>query len=135
MYPLAKHSTPWIGVMTVMSSCTTALAQTATEVPERSTIDDAHKWDLSIMYDSAESWDRDHGMVSALIEGLAGLKGTCARSDDALSKALALRDRIDIHLEKLYAYASMRFHEDMRLSDTQALEQRAKTLAAKYEEA
>ena len=135
MYPLARHNTRWIGVMSVMMSLTSAQAQTTTEVPDRDTIDEAHKWDLSLMYDSAEAWERDRSMVVALIEGLAALKGTSARSANDLSKVLALRDRIDIHLEKIHAYASMRFHEDMRRSDTQALEQRAKTLATKYDEA
>lgn len=110
-------------------------AQTTGEVPERSTIPEKYKWDLAQMYADRAAWEQDHELVSSLVEQLAALKGTCGQSPLALSKVLALRDTLDPRLEKLYAYASMRYHEDMRRSDTQGLEQRAKTLEARYAEA
>ena len=105
------------------------------EVPDRSSIEEKYTWDLSVMYESAEAWEQDHEMITAMVDQLAVFKDTCGQSSEELHRVLTLRAQIEIQLEKLYAYAAMRFHEDMRQSDTQAFEQRAKTLATKYGEA
>ena len=119
----------------MLMSTATAQAQATKEVPERSAIENQYKWDLSPMYDSTAAWERHHAEVAAKVNQLAALRGTAGQSAGDLAKVLAMRDQIDVQLEKLGAYAAMRFHEDMRRSDTQAFEQRAKTLGATYEEA
>ncbi len=139
MYSGTRHRTFLIGAISVMTLTSItgcqAPGKVRKEVPERSTIDAEYQWDLSVMYDSAETWEQDHEMISAMVDQLAALKGTCGQSPENLSRVLTLRDRIDIQLEKLSAYSTMRFHEDMRQSETQALEQRAKTLATEYGQA
>ncbi len=129
-----KSSSTLLGVLTVIVLSAEVKAQTG-EVPERSTIDTKYKWDLSVMFDSREAWDLQHDQVDAMLGILKGFKGTAGQSPSSLSRLLAVRDQVEIQLEKLYAYASMRFHEDTRQPDTQALEQRAQTLAVKVAEA
>ena len=139
MYSRTGPYTHLIGAFALMASIALAGCQTtgkiSKEVPDRNSIEEKYTWDLSVMYGSAEAWEQDHGMVTAMVDQLAAFKGTCGQSSEELHRVLTLRAQIDIQLEKLYAYAAMRFHEDMRQSDTQALEQRAKTLATKYGEA
>jgi oligoendopeptidase F len=108
---------------------------TATSAPERSAVDAAAKWDLSVMYDSFEAWERHAGELAVLIGQFAGRKGRSGEGATELLTTLELRDRLQVGVEKVHAYATMRHHEDMRLPAPQALEQRAQTLAVQYAEA
>ncbi|MCG3137083.1 MAG: Oligoendopeptidase F, plasmid [Phycisphaerae bacterium] len=105
------------------------------EVAERSAIAEQYKWDLSVMYKTPADWDTHYGELDKMITELAGLKGTPGSGPEALAKVLALRDQVNVQLEKLYAYAMMKHHEDMREAAPQATLQRAETLAQKYGEA
>jgi oligoendopeptidase F len=107
----------------------------ATTTPERSTIEENAKWDLSPMYASETDWNAHYTKLEGMIKEFAGKKGTAGASDKALIETLKLRDQISVQLEKLVAFASMRRDEDMRQTDAQALFQRAQTLAVQYDEA
>jgi oligoendopeptidase F len=112
----------------------TSLLPAAT-TPERSTIDDRYKWDLSKMYASPEDWDSHYPAIETLISEFAAKKGAVGQSAASLVQALKLRDQINIQLEKIFAFASMRRDEDMRQAGPQALFQRAQTLAVHWDEA
>ncbi len=62
------------------------------------------------------------------------MKGSTGKSAERLLEILKLRDRINIELEKLFAFATMRRDEDMRQPQSQALFQRAQTLNMKWDE-
>jgi oligoendopeptidase F len=81
--------------------------------PERSTIDEGSKWDLSQMYARPEQWEDDNKKIEAMVADFESRKGTTGESPQKLLETLRLRDRINIQLEKLSAYASMRRDEDM----------------------
>jgi oligoendopeptidase F len=119
--------------------CICLLAMTSTlsaaTTSERSAIDDRYKWDLSKMYANTEAWDGHYKQVESMAADFAAKKGTAGKSAQALLAALKLRDQVNIQLEKLGAYASMRRDEDMRQSAAQALFQRAQTLGMKWDEA
>lgn len=103
--------------------------------PERTEIDEASKWDLSVMYDSAEAWNAHARQLTVLIRQFAEWKGRSGKGPEELLATLRLRERLQVELEKLHAYASLRHHEDMRLPEPQGFEQRAQTLATHYAEA
>jgi oligoendopeptidase F len=103
--------------------------------PERSTIAEGSKWDLTQMYATAEQWEDDNKKIEAMVADFESRKGTTGESPQKLLETLRLRDRINIQLEKLSAYASMRRDEDMRQPGPQALYQRAQTLGVKWDEA
>jgi len=106
----------------------------ASTTPERSTIEDRYKWDLSKMYPSAEKWQEHHKQIAAMVTEFAAKKGTTGESAGSLLAALKLRDQISVQLEKLYAYAAMKRDEDMRVPDAQARYQIAQTLSVKWDE-
>jgi oligoendopeptidase F len=87
------------------------------------------------MYATPEAWDGHYRQVESMVADFAAKKGTVGKSAQALLAALKLRDQVNIQLEKLAAYASMRRDEDMRQSAAQALFQRAQTLGMKWDEA
>ena len=70
-----------------------------------------------------------------MIGQLAALKGTTEQGTEQLLKVLELHDQLNVQLDKLHAYASHKFDQDMRQSKQQALRDRARTLVAKYRKA
>jgi oligoendopeptidase F len=108
---------------------------TAATTPERSTIPESAKWDLTKMYANPEEWDAHYKKLNGMIEQFAAKRGTAGKSEKQLLEILKLRDEINIQLEKLSAYASMRRDEDMRQTGPQALFQRSQTLGVKWGEA
>ena len=103
--------------------------------PERSEIAAEFQWMLSDMYGSEKEWNEHYRQIEQLIDQFSQFKGTAGDSPEALLKILELQDQIDIQLDKIYAYASHQFDQDMRQSSAQALRDRAATLAVRYGEA
>ena len=77
---------------------------------------------------SEEAWNEDYQKIEGMIQQFAGLKGTTGQSADQLLKVLELHDQLNVQLDKLNAYASMKFDQDMRQSQQQALRDRARTI-------
>lgn len=119
----------------VLITMSLSAADPISSTPERSAIEDKYKWDLSLMYASPREWQAHYDKLEGMVPEFAKMKGTIAESPENLSKALKLRDQVNVQLEKLYAFAAMRRDEDMRASEAQALYQRAQTLAVKWDEA
>jgi oligoendopeptidase F len=107
----------------------------AATTPERSALPDHEKWDLSPMYADTGAWEAHQRQLEGMVAEFARRQGSLGGSAAALLDALRLHDQINIQLEKLQAYATMRRDEDMRAAGPQALHQRAQTLAVKYDEA
>jgi oligoendopeptidase F len=115
-------------------SMTSSLPAAITGTPERNTIEDKYKWDLSVMYASPSDWDAHYKKLEGMVADFAAKKGKAGTSPEALLEALKQRDQVNIQLEKLYSYASMLRDEDMRQSGPQALFQRAQSLAVSWDE-
>lgn len=113
----------------------TTTAPLAATTPERSTIAEKDKWDLSLMYAGSQQWDDHYKKLEGMVADFAAKKGATGKSAESLLSALKLRDELSVQIEKLYSYAAMRRDEDMRQSDAQAMYQRAQTLAVQAEEA
>src|ERR1044071_388779 len=114
-------------------SLITAADPTASTL-ERSAIEDKYKWDLSKMYATQEDWEAHYKKVDSMISEFAGKAGKVGDSAESLLEALKLRDQINIQLEKVAGFTSLRRDEDMRVSANQALFQRAQTLGVKWGE-
>ncbi len=86
---------------------------------ERTEIAENLKWNLTDIYASDEAWEADYKAAEqeytaydyAQFDGKLGEK-------DKLLACLRLNDTISRRLEKLYVYAMMRSHEDLRVSKT-----------------
>ncbi len=120
-------------VSILMSSTLPAVTKAAT-TPDRSSIDDKYKWDLGKMYASGADWETHHKELEGMINTFASKKGKATESSESLLSALKLRDQVTVQIEKLYAYAAMKRDEDMRVPESQALNQRAQNLAVKWDE-
>jgi oligoendopeptidase F len=107
----------------------------AQTTPERSTIDERYKWDLTKMYASPNDWEAHYKKLDAMIAEFAAKQGKVGESAKSLLEALKLRDQVNIQFEKLAAYSSMHRDEDLRVPANQALYQRATTLGVKWDEA
>jgi oligoendopeptidase F len=120
-------------------ACLTLITMTtllpAATTPERSAIEERHKWDLTPMYANQAAWDAHYLQVEQQVASFARRKGTLGKSAASLLAALQHRDDINVQLEKLGAYAMMRKDEDMRVPASQAASQRSQTLEVKYGEA
>lgn len=111
-----------------------AAADPTTATLERSAIEDKYKWDLSKMYASQADWEADYKKVETMIGDFAARAGKVGDSAKSLLAALKLRDQINVQLEKVAGFTSLRRDEDMRVSANQGLYQRAQTLAVKWGE-
>jgi len=126
----------WLwGVIGAWMMCSTSLAQDAKQPPERGEIAERYKWQLTDMYASDALWHAHYKEMETAVDELAKLKGTTGNSPADLLRVLKQRDRLNVQLDKLYAYASHKFDQDMRQSQNQALRDRARTLWVKYREA
>src|SRR5882672_10451791 len=118
----------------IMSSSLIAAPDPTTATLERSAIEEKYKWDLSKMYTSQEDWEAHYKKVESMIGEFAARSGKIGESAETLLDALKLRDQINIQLEKVGGFASLRRDEDMRVSANQGLFQRAQTLGVKWAE-
>lgn len=96
---------------------------------------DALLWRLEDIYQTREAWSDELERIERGIEGLATFADRLTESADTLREGL---DLYHDTLKRLYAassYASMRYHEDMRVGETAEMEARANLLATRLSEA
>ncbi|HET9493573.1 MAG TPA: oligoendopeptidase F, partial [Chloroflexia bacterium] len=104
-------------------------------VPSRADVAPEHKWNLEAVFPNDDQWESEFGELAPLLEKMKGFQGRLGESAGVLLDALKLRDDINYRLERLYAYARMRRDEDNTRAHYQALEDRARALWARVEEA
>src|SRR5258706_1141751 len=114
-----------------MASSLIAAPDPTTATLERSVIEEKYKWDLSKMYASQDDWEAHYKKMESMISEFAAKAGKVGKSANSLLSALKLRDEINIQLEKVAGFASLRRDEDMRVAANQALFQRAQNLGVK----
>ena len=117
-----------------MSHSLLASVDPTTSTLERSAIEEKYKWDLSKMYPNMQDWEAHYKQVDSMIHEFAAKSGKVESSAQSLLDALKLRDQVNIQIEKLAGFSSLRHDEDMRVSTNQALFQRAQTLFVKWGE-
>jgi oligoendopeptidase F len=104
-------------------------------VPVRADVPAEHKWNLEAVFPEDTQWEAEFSEITPLLENVRGFQGRLGESAGVLRDALKLRDDINYRLERLYAYARMRRDEDNTNAQYQALEDRARALWARVEEA
>jgi oligoendopeptidase F len=104
-------------------------------IPDRSEIDERHKWDLSSMYPDWTSWEHDLSDLGRQIEDYASLQGTLAGGTDKLLKALKLADDVGARSYKVWYYASLTYDQDQRDNTVNARRQQVQILFARWQEA
>ncbi|MCZ6816506.1 MAG: hypothetical protein O7F76_07365, partial [Planctomycetota bacterium] len=116
-------------------SATVVDAGAETAVPKRSDIAEKHRWNLDDIFPNDAAFDAAFDEVTSRIEQLAALKGTLARSPDALLRALEFRDQTNGRFERVMLYCGLLHHQDMDVDAAQGRYDRAESLGTSLSEA
>ncbi|MDR3264731.1 MAG: oligoendopeptidase F [Synergistaceae bacterium] len=109
-----------------------ATAANPGKIPERSEIENRYKWDLEKIYPSTDEWERSFAELEAKLDGLASYSGKLGASAEALLDFLREEEAFSKELGKLYVYANMKSHEDLRVTRHQELADRAGNLSMRH---
>lgn len=96
---------------------------------KRSEIEEKFKWNLSDIYSSIADWEADFKNANILIDKAAKFKGTLHTSASNFFNALECVYEGQLVVEQLYVYAHLKKDEDNALGESQALTDRAMSLA------
>ena len=101
-------------------------------VPERRDVPEAMRWDLEAIYPSFEAWERAFSDLTPKIDALAGFAGHLGEGPKKLLEYLKAEEAVSLELEKLYVYANMKSHEDLRETCPMELASRIEALSARH---
>lgn len=102
------------------------------EVPERKTIPDKDKWNLEAIYKSFDKWQKSFDDTQTRIEALKGYAGKLGEGSATLLAFIKDDEAVSLELNKLYVYANMKSHEDLRETKPMELAGLAESLLVKY---
>ncbi len=104
----------------------------AGSVPERSEVPERDRWNLEAIYPSAEAWEAAFAGLEPRIEALADHAGHLGEGPAALLAYLRAEEAVALELGKLYVYANMKSHEDLRVTRPMEMAARIETLATRH---
>ncbi|HEY6676939.1 MAG TPA: oligoendopeptidase F [Terrimicrobium sp.] len=96
----------------------------ARTVPHRSEVVPAYTWDLTPLYRDENAWDEDFKALQADYLQVLSFRGKVGASAQELRDALEFEKKIDVRVERLSQYASLRVAEDS--SDDASLSREAR---------
>lgn len=99
-------------------------APTVNRVPTRDEIPEADRWDLTLLYADDDAWENAFRELREHYPGIGKFRGRLAESPAALLEALEFEKSIDLPLDRLGTYASLRVSENA--SDPAFLEREAR---------
>jgi len=105
------------------------------EVPERSAIPDSSKWNLEAIYENFDAWQKAFNETQNKIESLRDYTGKLDEGSATLLAFIKDDEAVSLELNKLYVYANMKSHEDLRESKPMELAGLAENLMIKYSSA
>jgi oligoendopeptidase F len=105
------------------------------DVPERSRIDVKYTWNLGDLYPNQAAWETDFKTCEQGIGAIVGMKGTAAKSPEALLGFLKTSEDLTARVSKLGVYASLLRDQDTRQSGPQGTYDRIVNLGVRLGEA
>lgn len=91
-----------------------------------------NNWDLSVMFDSNESFLEELKSFSNDMNGVLEYKGKVFESSKTLLKAITFKTSLDRRLENLYVFINMKSHENMGDSFYQDLKSKVDNKVSEY---
>ena len=85
---------------------------TASDIPTRAQLEPADTWDLSQLFASDADWERAFTRLDERHHEISRFKGRLGENAATLREALELEKSLDLELERLHHYASLRKAED-----------------------
>ena len=104
-------------------------------IPDRSEIDERHKWDLSALYPDWTAWEADLNEFGRQIDRYATLHGSLAGGPERLLAAMKLADDVGVRSYKVWYYASLSYDQDQRDNAVNARRQQVQILMARWHQA
>lgn len=98
------------------------------KLPARSEIPEKDTWRLEDIFATDKEWEKDFDEVKELIPSVTAYAGKLGESSENLYNALKTQDEVTLRVEKLYAYAHMRYDQDTTNSFYQGLNDRIQSL-------
>ena len=105
------------------------------EVPERSKIPDSAKWNLEAIYANFDEWQNAFNNTQNKIDELKNYSGRLGEGSNVLLAFIKDNEAVSLELNKLYVYANMKSHEDLREQKPMELAGLAENLLVKYSSA
>ena len=102
------------------------------KVPPRSDIPVEYTWDLSALQSSDEAWEESFRLAGSEMERIASYSGRLFESPETLLEFLRLEEKASERMGKLYAYATMKSHENTSDALYQGMEDRAGMLYSSF---
>jgi len=93
-------------------------------IPERTEINDEHKWNLTDIFQDDEKWENVFKSVSGKISGYKKFEGKLAESTDNLFACFKFDEEINITLDQLHLYAMLSKDSDMRVGKYHSMDDR-----------
>jgi oligoendopeptidase F len=95
---------------------------------ERDSIPERLKWNLADLYPSEEAWGAAKNEIQSALAQAPALQGTLGKGAESLHRALDTWAGTRQKLDRLSAYASMRYDLDQRVGRSQQMNQEAQRL-------
>lgn len=108
---------------------------TAHGVPIRSAVRLEDTWDLTPLYVSEEAWEEDFRLLQERFPKIAEFRGKAGESAATLLEVLEFEKGVDMLVEKLGQYASLRTTEDSSANDALVREGKLESLFVRVGEA
>ena len=103
---------------------------TETTLPKRHEIPTEMTWDLTLIYERDQDWERDFQVVEDQIAPLSAMQGTL-HNGWSLLNTLQKSDEVGKTLGRLYSYASLKRSEDNAVAESQGRVERVKMLGTR----
>ncbi|NCA67721.1 MAG: hypothetical protein EOM87_06635, partial [Clostridia bacterium] len=100
-----------------------------TQYKNRSAIPLQYKWDLTKIVATDEEWEQRFSAVKESIAAVVAYRNTLNEEAKFL-ECFKLKDKISVEFERLYVYANMKSHEDIRIAKYQEMCSRISMSAA-----
>jgi oligoendopeptidase F len=94
----------------------------------------SHTWNLSEIYATEDDWNTARNEVLAALEGIVARRGTLGESASQLYEGLALVSDTSRKAARVFAYASLKADEDLRVTADQERRQLAQAMFAQLGE-
>jgi len=125
-----------IRTLTIMLSASLLFFAASTEAEEaKPQMDPKLTWDLTEIYASEEDWNAARQEVLAEMENIIAMKGRLGESAEQLYRALDLVSNTSRKGARVFAYASLKADEDLRVTADQERRQLAQAMFAQFGEA
>ncbi len=105
------------------------------EIIERSKIDNKYKWDLTVIYKNDEEFYKDIKSTEKELLKIKNIKDNMLKSGKNLYDAITEVYKISRKMNKIYVYASLKYNENIALSTSIELLDKAENLNIKISQA